>query len=160
MSDAIFERLAKATEGILAHLQKSPVFGLPAGGGAVPPKAAAGGAAAGGASKPNKPAAGAGAAAGAKPDKAAATPAKPAAKGKSKYSSEQVRDAVRQVATNPHLGKQAALDILDEDGGGVQNVSQLKEDFYDSIYEACQVALNGVKDQATEAAGDPDDPLA
>jgi type II secretory pathway component HofQ len=133
MSDALLERIAKATEGLLALHTKG-------GGGAVAPKPAAAPAAAKPAATPAKPAAAPAAKPAAKP--AAAAPA--AAKAPNgKHDSVQVRDAIRKVATNPNLGKQSALDILDQDGGGVTNVTNLKPEFFDAVFEACQALLAG-----------------
>jgi|SRR5216684_9086814 len=60
-----------------------------------------------------------------------------------KYNYGQVSDIVRKVATNPNLGRQSAVDILERDGGGVTNVSKLKPENLDKVYEACQVLLIG-----------------
>ncbi len=60
-----------------------------------------------------------------------------------KYNYGQVSDIVRKVATNPKLGRQSAVDILDRDGGGVANVSKLKPENLDKVYEACRVLLVG-----------------
>lgn len=70
-----------------------------------------------------------------------------------KHTLDEIRAIIREVATNAALGKQEALNILDEEGG-VKNVADLKADNYDKVYEACQVAISN--------AGKPeaDDPLA
>jgi len=60
-----------------------------------------------------------------------------------KYNYGQVSDIVRKVATNPKLGRQSAVAILDRDGGGVANVSKLKPENLDKVYEACRVLLVG-----------------
>lgn len=91
------------------------------------------------------------------PKAAGGAPAAAAKAPGGKYTSEQVRDIVKQVATNANLGKQEALTILDEEGG-VQNVSSLKPENFDKVYEACQVALQGVAGHA--ASADEDDPTA
>jgi len=75
-----------------------------------------------------------------------------------KHTAEQVREIIKKVATNANLGKQAALNILDENAG-VQNVSSVKPENFDAVYEACEVELNGVAN-AGGAAADADDPLA
>lgn len=163
MSDALLERLAKATEGILAHIQKSPVFGLPPAG-----AANNGGKPATGAAATNKPAAGA--AAGNKPAAGAAATNKPAAAAAGnkpgtgpaagtkapggKYTVEQVRDIIRKVASDAALGKQSAADILDQDGGGVTRVTDLKPENFDKVYEACQVLLSSGEAAAPAAAED------
>lgn len=68
---------------------------------------------------------------------------KPATKAPGgKHTVDEVRGLVRQVSTTEGLGKQSALDILDEEAG-VQNVTNLKAEDYDKVYEACVVALNG-----------------
>ncbi len=99
------------------------------------------------AAKPAKPAAAA----------AAATP--PAKVGK--YDVTQVRDIIRKVAQHEALGKQEALNILDEEAG-VQNVSQLKPTDYDKVWEACNNALNaaGGTAVADETAAEEFDPTA
>lgn len=161
MSDAILERIATALEAIAKQGGKVGTVAAAAAGaaaGATPPKPAA--------APPKPPAAGAKA-----PDKPAATPPKPAGskppaaaaastKGPGgKYTSEQVRDVIRKVATNPALGKQSAMDVLDQDGGGVTNVTNLKPELFDAVYEACAVLLAG--DGAGEApAEDEFDPTA
>lgn len=167
MSEGLFERLVVALEKI-------------AGGAAAAPKAAAAGAAA----PPKNPPANA-AAAGkaaekaaaekkAADDKKAADAKAAAAKGGAgkgatpapgntkapggKYNAEQVRDIIRKVANNPTLGKQSAREALETDGGGVTTVSELKPEFFDAVYEACQVLLNGEGGGA--AAPDDFDPTA
>ena len=91
---------------------------------------------------------------------AAAKTAGPAAGTKGpngKFSIEQVREKIREVATNANLGKQSAADILDQDGGGVKKVTDLKPENYDKVYEACQVALQS--EGAAPAAAAPEDDL-
>lgn len=168
MSDVLLERLAKAAEGILAHMQKSgaPAAGAgagaktpPAGGTAPKPDAAAAKAAA-----DKKAAADAKAAADKKAAadaaaKAAAKPSGPPSGTKApggKYTIDQVREKIREVATNPSLGRQSATDILDADGGGVKKITDLKPENYDAVYEACQVALQS-EGSAPSAASDEDD---
>ena len=60
-----------------------------------------------------------------------------------KYNYGQVRDIVRKVAMNLSLGAESALDVLDQDGGGVTNVSSMLPENLDNVYEACQVLLSG-----------------
>lgn len=150
MSDALLERIATATEGLLAHLKKAPAAAPTAATPAV--KAAADRAAAASAAKAT-PAAAPKAAPAAAPKAApkAATAATKAPGGK--YNSEQVREAIRKVALNPNLGKQSALDILDQDGGGVTKVVDMKPENFDSVYEACQALLSG-EGEGTAAADD------
>jgi hypothetical protein len=95
---------------------------------------------------------------------AATKPAATAPKAQvGKYTEDQVRAKIREVASNEALGKQEALDILDENGN-VQNVSQLKPENYDKVYEACQAALNAIPgSEATDdaaGAGEEFDPTA
>lgn len=164
MSDALLERLAKAAEGILAQMTKSPSGGAarppaPAGsaGGAAPDAAAKAAAAKVAAAKKaddDKKKAAAVAAAKAKGGPAAGT------KGPGgKHTVEQVRDIVRQVATNASLGKQSASDILDQDGGGVTKVTDLKPENYDKVFEACQVLLSGEGEGGTAEAPAEEDEL-
>ena len=166
MSDALLTRIAEAVEGLRADLKKS----APAGG-AVVPKAAAGGA-----PKPDAAAAKAAADTKAKAEAetkaraaaaatAAAAKAAAAPKGTApvagtkapggKFTVDQVRDKIREVATNPGLGRQSASDILDQDGGGVKSVKDLKPENYDKVYEACQVALQS----EGSAPAEPEDDL-
>lgn len=156
MSDKLFERIATALEGLLAHVQsgaKAPAAG--AAGAATPPKPTAPKAADKAPAAPPKPAAGA-----AKPgDKKGATPAAATKAPGGKYNSEQVRDAIRKVANDPNLGKQSARDVLTEDGGGAPTVSELKPEFFDAVYEACQVLLSN-DGGGSSGGGDPDDPTA
>jgi hypothetical protein len=58
-----------------------------------------------------------------------------------KYNYGQVRDIVRKVAMN--LSLESALDVLDQDGGGVTNVYSMLPENLDNVYEACQVLLSG-----------------
>lgn len=167
MSDSILERIAVALETIAKGGGK--VAPAASSGGAAPNRAAAAGAAAaaGGnkatpAAGANKGAAGASAgankgAAGAGAGKNTAAPAAAKAPG-GKYNSEQVRDIIRKLATNPSLGKQSALDILDQDGGGVTNVTNLKPEFFDAVYEACQALLSSEGEAG--AGADDFDPTA
>lgn len=150
MSDVLLERIAKATEGLLAHLKSGPGV---VGGAAKPAAAAPAAGKATPAAAPKAAPAAAGkpaTAAAAKP--AAAAPAAAKAPG-GKYNSEQVRVAIRAVATNSNLGKQSALDILDQDGNGVKAVKDLKPENYDAVYEACQALLSG-EGEAPAAADD------
>jgi nucleoid-associated protein YgaU len=92
---------------------------------------------------------------------AAKTPAGPATGTKApggRYTVDQVRDKVREVATNASLGRDSAKDILDQDGGGVKSVKDLKPENYDKVYEACQVALQS-EGSAPAAAPAPEDDL-
>jgi hypothetical protein len=153
MSDALLTRIAEGIEGLLAHVKAAPA---PAPKAETPKPAAA--------PKPEaaKPAAApkpeaAKPAAAPKPAAAAPKPAAAPAPTKApggKYTSDQVREVIRKVATNKSLGKQSALDILDQDGGGVQNVTNLKPEFFDAVYEACQALLS------TEGQGEGEDPFA
>lgn len=168
MSEGLFERLVVALETIAAGVKgaKVSVAGGAAAGAATPPKPPAANAAAAG------KAAEAAATKAADDKKAAAAKAATAAaaKGKGntpapgntkapggKYNAEQVRDIIRKVANNPTLGKQSAREALETDGGGVTTVSELKPEFFDAVYEACQVLLNG---EGGGAASDDFDPTA
>jgi hypothetical protein len=75
-----------------------------------------------------------------------------------KYTVEQVREKVREVAANPNLGKTTAIDILDQDGGGVKSVRDLKPENYDKVYEACAVAIQ-TEGGKTQASAAPEDDL-
>lgn len=93
----------------------------------------------------------------AKAKAAAASKAGPAAGTKApggKHTIDEVRDMIRKVATSESLGKQSAADILNDDGGGVSKVTDLKPEFYDAVYEACQVMLNGEGGAAGSAEDD------
>lgn len=112
--------------------------------GAVPPKPATAGAKSGTVTKPGTTPPAAGAKPPTKPA-AAKPPAAPAAAAKApggKYNQDQVRGLIREVAKMPGEGQQSAKDILMNDGGGVQTVSQLKPEHYDAVYEACQQVLS------------------
>lgn len=65
-----------------------------------------------------------------------------------KYTRDQVREKIREVACNMNLGKQTAWDILDQDGDGVRRVTDLTPENYDPVYEACVVALWECRDGA------------
>jgi hypothetical protein len=47
-----------------------------------------------------------------------------------------VRNIVLEAATNPNLGHQMALKVLDRQGGGAKNVSSIKPEHLDMVYEA------------------------
>lgn len=90
---------------------------------------------------------------------AAVKPAGPAAGTKApggKYTIEQVREKIREVASNENLGKETASDILDQDGNGAKRVTDLKPVDYDRVYEACAVAIQteGAKTAAPKAEED------
>lgn len=156
----ILERLVVALETIA----KSPVLGngpvvkataAPAAG-AKPAATAAAAAAAKPAAAPAKPAA---TAAAAKPAAAPAKPAAAAAPAKApggKYNVDQVREKIREVASNAALGKVSATNILEDDGGGAKRVTDLKPENFDAVYEACVVALQseGSKPEAPAEAED------
>jgi hypothetical protein len=154
MSDALLTEISKKLSDIHVALTKG---GAPA---AAAPKPAAAAAAAAAATAPKPDAAAAKAAAEAKAKAeatakaAAAAAAKDAAKPAAaagppsgtkapggKYTIDQVREKIREVATNASLGRQSATDILDADGGGVKKITDLQPKNYDAVYEACQVAL-------------------
>jgi hypothetical protein len=71
-----------------------------------------------------------------------------------KFSYGEVRGIVREVITNPSLGKQIAFDILDEQGRGARSVSSMKPENLDTVYEACRNLLAG-KIASAEAERDP-----
>jgi hypothetical protein len=170
MSDVLLTEISKKLSDIHAALKGGAAAGAvnrPAGtagagagagkpGTAVPgkPNAAPGTAkpnAAPGTAKPGATAGAAGKAAGAAPAAGTKGPG-------GKHTAEEVRAIIKQVATNANLGKQSALAILDENAG-VQNVSSVKPENFDAVYEACEVELAGVAGAAADA-GDPDDPTA
>src|ERR1035437_5381155 len=91
---------------------------------------------------------------------AAAKPAGPASGTKApggKHTIDDVRDKIREVATNAALGRSSATDILDADGGGVKTGKDLKPENYDKVYEACQVALQSEGSPAADAPTPEDD---
>jgi hypothetical protein len=60
---------------------------------------------------------------------------------------------LRKVSITAGLGKPRAFEILAADGAGAANFGTLKPEFYDAVYEGCDVALNGGEGGA---AGDMD----
>lgn len=132
MSDAQHKELSDKLDKVLAALKGGASTGgatnTKTPGATTPPKT--------GATTPPKPA-----------NKPATAPPKPAAGATKapggKHNAEEVREIIRKVANNANLGKQSARDILDTDGGGVSIVSDLKPEFFDAVFEACQVALSG-----------------
>jgi hypothetical protein len=76
-----------------------------------------------------------------------------------KYTIDQVREKIREVAANKNLGKETAADILDQDGGGVKRVTDLKIENYDKVYEAAAVALQTEGAKTTAAPAAPEDDL-
>lgn len=71
-----------------------------------------------------------------------------------KHTIEQVREIIRKVAADKNLGTQSAKDILQDDGGGVAKVVELKPENYDKVYEACEVLLKGEGNKDSTAAED------
>jgi hypothetical protein len=170
MSDALLTEISKKLD-VIAGLLKAP-------GGAVAPKAATAATAAASrppAADPNalaadstksaaeKKAAADKAIAARKAAKEAAAPAaaatKPAAASTKapggKHTIDQVREMIRKVAAD--IDKQSAKDILSDDGGGVEKVIDLKPEFYDRVFEACEVLLAGEGKAAPAAAVEEDD---
>ncbi len=165
MSDVLLTEISKKLSDIHATLKA----GAPAAAGAKPAAAAAGAAVPDAAAKAAaaakvKAAAEAKAKAEAEAKAKAAAAAKPAGPASGtkapggKYTVDQVREKIREVATNPALGKSSASDILDQDGAGVKSVKDLKPENYDKVYEACQVALQS-EGSAAAAAPAPEDDL-
>lgn len=72
-----------------------------------------------------------------------------------KHTIEQVREIIRKVAND--VDKQSAKDILKDDGNGVEKVAELKPEFYDAVYEACEVVLGGEGKGAAPAVEEEDD---
>jgi membrane protein involved in colicin uptake len=151
MSDVLLKEISTKLSDIHAALKG----GAAANGGAVaPPKAAA--------NKAADKAAAADKTAADKPkaaDKAAANnkagasqPAGTKAPG-GKHTIEEVRSILRDVATNPALGKASALAILDENGG-VDHLGKLKPENFDAVYEAAQVELSGASSEGGAAEDD------
>jgi hypothetical protein len=60
--------------------------------------------------------------------------------GKSSYG--EVRNIVSEAATNPSLGREIALKVLDREGGGAKNVSSIKPAHLDMVYEAFERLLD------------------
>lgn len=146
MSDALLTRIAVALE----LLASSPAAAKAAPAAAAPKPTPAGA---------GKAAATAGKPAPAAPKPAAAAPPKPPADTVKapggKYNAKQVRDLLREVAGNEALGRQAARDIIKEDGGGAESFVEVKPEFYDGLYEACRVALSG--EGADSSSSETDD---
>lgn len=161
MSDALLTEISKKLSDIHATLKTAAT--TPAAGATAPKPGAATPSAA---DKAKAEAAAKATAAAAAKAAAAPKPAtKPAAAGPAsgtkaaggKYTIDQVREQIRAVATNASLGKQSAKDILDQDGGGVTKVVDLKPENYDKVYEACQVALQSEGAPAAPAPAEEDD---
>lgn len=74
-----------------------------------------------------------------------------------KHTIDDVREILRQVATKPGLGRQSALDILDENGG-VDHLNKLKPENFDAVHEAAEVALKG-GEASDEGSDESDDGL-
>lgn len=156
MSDALLTKIIEGIDALRADI-KSVLKGGAAAAPTAKPAAAAPAAKPAAAAAAAKPAA----AAAAKPAAAKPAAAGPAAGTKGpggKYTIEQVRDIIRKVATNESLGGQSAKDILQDDGGGVTKVTDLKPENYDKVYEAAQVLLNGEGAPASSSS-DVDDLL-
>ena len=77
--------------------------------------------------------------------KAAEPPKKPVSKAKARCMANgtgcsAVRELVRAVAQSK-LGKQAAANILADQGHGVKRVTDLKPEYYEAVRQACRDAL-------------------
>jgi hypothetical protein len=57
------------------------------------------------------------------------------------YDSEQVRNIVLEVLTNPNLGRQAVRGVFDQVGDGMKSVSSLNPESFDKVHEACRSLL-------------------
>lgn len=161
MSDALLTRIAEGIDALRTDIKK---LGGASTAGATKPTTA--GAATGGAAPDAAAKAAAKKAADAAAAKKAADAAAVAAKDKGpaagtkapggKRTIEQVREIIRKVAGDASLGKQTAKDILQDDGGGVDKVLDLKPENYDKVYEACEVALNAEGSKGSPAAEEDD----
>jgi hypothetical protein len=60
-----------------------------------------------------------------------------------KFSYGEVRNIVFKAATNPSLGREIALEVLDRQGGGVKNISSMEPEHLDAVYEAFASLLSG-----------------
>lgn len=85
---------------------------------------------------------------------AAAAAPKAGASVKGKRTVEQVREMIRAVAAK--VDKQSALDILKDDGNGVEKVADLKPEYFDAVYEACEVLIAGEAKTPAPAAEEDD----
>lgn len=163
MSDPILERIAVALEAIAKTYTGAPKAAATPGTSSTgatkpaPDKAAADKAAADKAAA-DKAAAKAAADKAAAAKKATAGPASGTKAPNGKYTIDQVREKIREVAANVNLGKQSAADILDQDGGGVKRVTDLKPENYDKVYEAAAVAIQ-TDGGAKAAPAAPEDDL-
>lgn len=160
MSDALLKEISTKLDNIAGLLSKS------GSGGAVAPKAgAAGGTPAGGTDDAKVAAAKAAAAKAAAAKKTAEDAAKKKAGATTgtkapggKHTIDQVRTMIREVAAK--VDKQSAKDILSDDGGGVEKVLDLKPEFYDKVYEACEVLLKGEGGAGAAPPADEEDDFA
>jgi hypothetical protein len=73
-----------------------------------------------------------------------------------KHTVDQVRAIIRKVAED--IDKPSAKDILKDDGGGAERVADLKPQFYDAVFEACEV-LRGGEGKPAAATAEPEDDL-
>ncbi len=83
-----------------------------------------------------KPAAAAPVAAAVAPAAPTAAP-KPVANGA--ITEEQVRNALRELGKK--VSRDAAINLLDDEGDGAQNVAALKPELYATVYNAAQTAM-------------------
>jgi hypothetical protein len=94
------------------------------------------------------------------------TPSAPTKHTNGNYDSHQVRDMIRDVAANSNLGREAARNVLDQVGDGVETVLDLRPENFDKVYEACRALLGGegakahVQQRVADDTEDQDDPSA
>jgi hypothetical protein len=60
-----------------------------------------------------------------------------------RFSYQEVRYLICDVARHPSLGRETAIDVLDREGHGSKSVSGMKPEHLDEVYERCQRLLAG-----------------
>jgi len=104
------------------------------------------------------PAAKAGNGAADKPGAAAKPSTKPGAKV-GQYTSDQVKDKMREVLQAPGGGRDLVISILDEECNGAKSFGDVKVEQYDALYEAFGAALKGGETGEGQSGADAGDDL-
>lgn len=71
------------------------------------------------------------------------------------HSYDEVKAAIQKVIGA--VSKQAALEILDSEAGGVRSLKDMKPENYDAVWEACQAEINSGEGDAAKPPAQTDE---